>query len=99
RQAVGIAREAASGATIIGAGSLAAPGDAAFPNATMGHGLVREDMHAASITHHGVVIWPTLLALSERTALSGTTFLGAAVIGYETGAQIRRAPITGYISP
>jgi len=34
---------------------------------------VREDMHAASICHHGVVIWPTLLALSERTPLSGAT--------------------------
>ena len=94
RQAIGIARETASGATVIGTGSLAAPGDAAFANATMGHGLVREDMHAGSVSHHGVVIWPTLLALSERTALSGITFLGAAIIGYETGAQIGRALIT-----
>src|SRR5690349_13926150 len=94
RQAIGIACETASGATVIGTGSLAAPGDAAFANATMGHGLVREDMHAGSISHHGVVIWPTLLALSERTALSGMTFLGAAIIGYEAGAQIGRALIT-----
>jgi 2-methylcitrate dehydratase PrpD len=36
------------------------------------------------------VIWPTLLALSERTPLSGATFLAAAIIGYETGAQIGR---------
>ena len=28
--------------------SALAPGDAAFANATLGHGLVREDMHAAS---------------------------------------------------
>jgi 2-methylcitrate dehydratase PrpD len=95
RQAIGIARETAIGATIIGTGSLAAPGDAAFANATRGHGLVREAMHAASVSHHGVVIWPTLLALSERTALSGTTFLGAAIIGYEAGAQIGRALVTG----
>jgi 2-methylcitrate dehydratase PrpD len=51
-------------------------------------------MHAASICHHGVVIWPTLLALSERTALSGASFLAAAIIGYETGAQIGRALVT-----
>src|SRR5258705_6602745 len=57
-QAIGIAREAGNGATVIGTGRLAALGDAAFANATMGHGLVREDMHAASICHHGVVIWP-----------------------------------------
>ena len=94
RQAIGIAREVKDGATVIGTRTLASPGDAAFANATMGHGLVREDMHAASICHHGVVIWPTLLALSERTPLSGATFLGAAIIGYEAGAQIGRALFT-----
>ena len=67
RQAIGIAREVRDGATVIGTRTLASPGDAAFANAIMGHGLVREDMHAASICHHGVVIWPALLALSERT--------------------------------
>jgi len=91
RQAIGIAREVTDGATIVGARTLASPGGAAFANAVMGHGLVREDMHAASICHHGVVIWPTLLALSERTSLSGARFLAAAIIGYETGAQIGRA--------
>lgn len=90
-QAIGIARETADGATIIGTAKLASPGDAAFANATLGHGLVREDMHAASICHHGVVIWPTLLALSERTPLSGATLLAAAIVGYEAGAQIGRA--------
>jgi 2-methylcitrate dehydratase PrpD len=94
RQAIGIARAVGDGATIVGTGALASPGDAAFANATMGHGLVREDMHAASICHHGVVIWPTLLALSERTALSGATFLAAGIISYETGAQIGRALFT-----
>jgi len=94
RQAIGIAREVTNGATVIGTRTLASPGDAAFANAVMGHGLVREDMHAASICHHGVVIWPTLLALSERGPLSGATFLAAAIIGYETGAQIGRALFT-----
>ncbi len=94
RQAIGITRTVGDGATVIGTRILASPADAAFANATMGHGLVREDMHAASICHHGVVIWPTLLALSERTPLSGATFLAAAIIGYETGAQIGRALIT-----
>jgi 2-methylcitrate dehydratase PrpD len=91
RQAIGIARTVGDGATVIGTRTLASPGDAAFANAVMGHGLVREDMHAASICHHGVVIWPTLLALSERAPLSGATFLAAAIIGYEAGAQIGRA--------
>lgn len=91
RQAIAIARETADGATIVGTPKLATPGDAAFANATLGHGLVREDMHAASICHHGVVIWPTLLALSERTPLTGATLLAAAIVGYEAGAQIGRA--------
>lgn len=91
RQAIGIAREIENGATVIGTAKLAAPGDAAFANATLGHGLVREDMHAASICHHGVVIWPVLLALSERTPLSGAALLAAAITGYEAGAQIGRA--------
>jgi 2-methylcitrate dehydratase PrpD len=94
RQAIGIAHGIENGATIIGTSKLSTPGDAAFANATLGHGLVREDMHAASICHHGVVIWPTLLALSERTPLSGATFLAAAIVGYEAGAQIGRALFT-----
>jgi 2-methylcitrate dehydratase PrpD len=94
-QAIGIARAVEGGATVIGTSRLATPGDAAFANATLGHGLVREDMHAASICHHGVVIWPTLLALSERTKLSGATFLAAAIVGYEAGAQIGAALFNG----
>ena len=94
RQAIGIARGIENGATIIGTSKQATPGDAAFANATLGHGLVREDMHAASICHHGVVIWPTLLALSERTPLSGATLLAAAIVGYEAGAQIGSALFT-----
>jgi 2-methylcitrate dehydratase PrpD len=94
RQAIGIARGIENGATIIGTSRLSTPGDAAFANATLGHGLVREDMHAASICHHGVVIWPTLFALSERTPLAGATLLAAAIIGYEAGAQIGRALFT-----
>lgn len=91
RQAIAAAHPANSGATIIGTSRLASFADAAFANAVMGHGLVREDMHAASISHHGVVIWPTLLALSERAPLRGTTLLAAAIIGYEAGARIGRA--------
>ena len=94
RQAVAIAPALSSGATIIGTSQLSLPADAAFANAVMGHGLVREDMHAASIAHHGVVIWPTLLALSEQAPLRGTRLLAAAIIGYETGARIGRALLT-----
>ncbi len=66
-------------------------GDAAFANATLGHGLVREDMHTGAVSHLGVVIYPTLLALAERQPVSGETFILAAVCGYEIGAAIGRA--------
>src|SRR3954451_23208619 len=79
RQEIGIAREVRDGATVTGTRTPASPGDAVCANATMRHGLVREDMHTASICHHGVVIWPTLLPLSERPPLSGATFLAAAI--------------------
>ena len=91
RQAIAAANPVSSGATIVGTSRLASSADAAFANAVMGHGLVREDMHAASISHHGVVIWPTLLALSEQAPLRGSTLLAAAIIGYEAGARIGRA--------
>ncbi|PPQ19508.1 hypothetical protein CV770_09965 [Bradyrhizobium sp. AC87j1] len=93
RQVIAIA-QAGGSATIIGTSQLSSPADAAFANAVMGHGLVREDMHAASIAHHGVVIWPALLALSEQTPLHGAKLLAAAIIGYETGARIGRALLT-----
>jgi 2-methylcitrate dehydratase PrpD len=93
-QAIAIARPLEGGSTIIGTDIRTAPGDAAFANAVLGHGLVREDMHAASIGHHGVVIWPVLLALSERTPIAGSRLLAAAIIGYETGAQIGQALFT-----
>jgi 2-methylcitrate dehydratase PrpD len=98
RQAIDAAYPIGDGVTVIGTSRLATAGDAAFANAVMGHGLVREDMHAASIAHHGVVIWPTLLALSERASLSGARLLAAAIIGYEAGARIGRALMTSELA-
>ncbi|UZE49270.1 MmgE/PrpD family protein [Rhodopseudomonas sp. P2A-2r] len=91
RQAIAIAGNAASGATIVGTDIAASPADAAFANATMGHGLVREDMHAGSIGHHGVVLWPVLLALAQRSQVSGAQLLIAAAVGYEVGGRLGRA--------
>lgn len=91
RQARAIARPCADGATIIGSEILATPGEAAFVNGTTGHGLVREDMHAGSISHHGVVVWPTLLALAQDNDCSGAAMLKAALVGYEGGARLGRA--------
>lgn len=80
-------------ATIIAGGRSTAE-DAAFTNAVAGHGLVREDMHAPSIAHLGVVVWPTLLALAEGRPVDGLALIRAAVLGYEIGGRLGRVVIT-----
>ncbi len=66
-------------------------GDLAFISAVLGHGLVREDMHTASVSHLGVVVFPTLLQLARTREVSGRDFFTAAICGYEVGAAIGRA--------
>lgn len=89
RAAVGFG--AAEGASVIGCAAAATPGDAAFANAVMGHGLVREDMHAGSISHLGIVVLPALLAQAETHRVSGEDFIAAVVVGYEAGGRLGRA--------
>ncbi len=94
RQAVQLAERIdrrAGGATIIGLKNRVSCADAAFANAVMAHGLVREDMHSGSISHLGIIVLPTLLALAQHRRVSGRDFIAAAVAGYETGGQIGRA--------
>jgi 2-methylcitrate dehydratase PrpD len=91
-QAIEWASRAQGGkATVIGTALRVAASDAAFVNATMAHGLVREDMHTGSVSHLGVVIFPTLLALAQHKKAAGRDFVVAAVCGYETGATIGNA--------
>lgn len=91
RQALQVTRRVPDGANVIGTDVTAHPGDAAFVNAVLGHGLVREDMHTGSISHLGIVIWPMLLALAQARKASGADLLAAAVAGYETGGRVGRA--------
>lgn len=96
RQAMAMAVDLGQGGsaragTIIGSSQRSSLADAAFVNAVMGHGLVREDMHSASISHLGVAVLPALLALSQLRPVSGRQYLVAAVAGYEVGARIGRA--------
>lgn len=89
REAVA-ALPAGAGGWIIGESRTATPPDAAFANAVMGHGLVREDMHAASVCHHGVVVWPLMLALAAEGRVAGDRLLAAAVLAYEVGGRLGR---------
>jgi 2-methylcitrate dehydratase PrpD len=79
------------GVPLAGAEVSAAPAEAAFAMATMSASLLREDMHAASISHHGIVVWPTLLALAHGANVSGARLLAAGVVGYEFGARLGTA--------
>src|SRR5678815_1279510 len=57
RQAIQMAARAGGGpGSIIGSPVRTSTSEAAFVNAVLGHGLVREDMHTASVSHLGVVI-------------------------------------------
>ena len=94
RQAAALATNGAGACTIIGTAKNVPAGDATFANAVAGHGLVREDMHAGSVSHLGVVVLPPLLALAQEQCVGGRAFTAAAVIGYEVGACIGRALVT-----
>ena len=94
RQSLALAAGRAGECAIIGeAGGFVAE-DAAFANAVRGHGLVREDMHAGSLSHMGVVIWPVLLALAGEAADLATRPLDAAIAGYEIGGRVGRVLMT-----
>ncbi|MGE3774001.1 MAG: MmgE/PrpD family protein [Gammaproteobacteria bacterium] len=98
RQARATVAATPGGASIVGETGAFAAGDAAFVNAVMGHGLVREDMHAGSISHLGIVVLPTALALAETRAVGGAEFLAAIVVGYELGAQLGRAVMNAEVA-
>jgi len=90
-QAIRMASGASGKATVIGTAVHSSPSEAAFANATLGHGLVREDMHTGAVSHLGVVIFPTLLALAQQQKATGRDFILGAVCGYEIGAAVGRA--------
>ena len=94
-QAIQVVGRASGAASVIGTRVRTSAADAAFANAVLGHGLVREDMHTGSVSHLGVVIFPTLLALSQARAqtrnVTGHDFIAAAICGYEVGASMGRA--------
>ncbi len=87
-----------SGASIMGISATTSCADAAFANAVMGHGLVREDMHSGSVSHLGIVVLPTALALSQYRKVNGRQFCAAVVAGYEVGARVGRAAMTPEIA-
>jgi 2-methylcitrate dehydratase PrpD len=78
-------------ATIVGTAHVVAAPDAAFANAVLGHGLVRDDMHLGSVSQLGVAVLPAVLATAETRRVNGRQLLAAIVAGYEAGGKLGRA--------
>jgi 2-methylcitrate dehydratase PrpD len=91
RQAMEIAGRGRGNATMIGTPLRVPVADAAFVNAVLGHGLVREDMHTGSVSHLGVVVFPALLSLAQYKKSTGRDFITAAACGYEAAGSLGRA--------
>ena len=83
-----------SEATLIGCAQRASVAEAAFANGAVAHGLVQEDMHTPSVSHIGVVVWPTLLVLSEHAKTQGDDLIAASVAGYQVMGRLGQALIT-----
>jgi 2-methylcitrate dehydratase PrpD len=94
RQALAIATDGGGACAVVGEPGRYSALDAAFANGVRGHGLVREDMHAGSISHMGVVVWPVVLALAADNPELAADPLEAAIAGYEIGGRIGRVLIT-----
>jgi 2-methylcitrate dehydratase PrpD len=53
--------------------------------------LDRDDVHWASMTHPGSIIWPTVLDVGLRTDADGAAVLRGAILGYEVCARLAEA--------
>ncbi|MBI2861697.1 MAG: MmgE/PrpD family protein [Chloroflexi bacterium] len=65
--------------------------NAAFLNGSFGHGYEFDDTYFKRGTHPGVVIIPAALAMGEREAIDGKTFVTAVTIGYEIMVRLTAA--------
>jgi len=76
---------------IIGTQRFAPPVVGALVNAVAGHSIEYDDLHNASSTHPGVVVFPAALATALLTDADGPSVLTAAVVGYEVMGRVGAA--------
>lgn len=62
--------------------------DAAFVNATYGHGFEYDDAHGASASHPGSCVIPAALAIGEELGATMEEVITAVVAGYEVYTRI-----------
>ncbi|MGE0487020.1 MAG: MmgE/PrpD family protein [Gammaproteobacteria bacterium] len=65
-----------------------APADAAFVNASYGHGFEYDDAHGPSASHPGSCVIPAALAIGEALDATLAEVITAMVAGYEVYARI-----------
>lgn len=79
------------GVSVMGLQMLCSAETAAFTNASIAHGIIRDDMHLAAGAHIGVMVIPAALALAQRDSWSGEQLLKAVVGGYEMAVALGSA--------
>jgi len=77
--------------TVINYGLRTSAQDAAFVNASFGHGTMGDDTDSVCHAHFGSIIIPAALALGEREGINGRELIKAVVVGYEVASRIGAA--------
>ncbi|MFC1974408.1 MmgE/PrpD family protein [Chloroflexota bacterium] len=77
--------------TIVYYGDKTKVENAAFANATFGHGFEIDDVHYLSMSHPGCVVIPAALALGEKELITGKELILAVVLGYEVMCRVGRS--------
>lgn len=83
--------EATLRSPIIGTRRFAPPVVGALVNAVAGHSIEYDDLHNASSTHPGVVVFPAVLATALLADADGPAVLAAAMVGYEVMGRVGAA--------
>ena len=65
-----------------------APYFAALVNAAASHVVEQDDLHNASVTHPGTVVFPAALAVAQALGSSGREFIAACAAGYEACTRV-----------
>lgn len=73
---------------LIGTGKKAGAMWAGLYNGAVGHLIDMDDIHWPSVTHCGVNIWSSALAMAEKVHATGRETLTAAIAGYEVALRI-----------
>lgn len=75
-------------AGVLGTNIVTSAANAALINGILAHADETDDTHPASHTHPGRNVTPAVLAIAERSGLSGMAVLRALVLGYDVCARV-----------